>query len=87
MDSNINLSGVAVSGMPASFRAVKAGAPVASLVAPVVSYVLPQGHVLPQEHPAAPAAGAGWLAAAAISPQRERRTAAATGASVDRSPV
>ena len=71
MDVNINLSGVAVAGLASSFRAVAAPA-----------------HPL-QKLPAAHAAGAAWPAAAggAIAPQRNRRPAAATGASVDRSPV
>lgn len=73
MDSNIDFSGVAVAGMPSSVLAV----------AVAVSPVSPGG----RRHaaPAAPAAAA-WLAAAAIAPQHKRRPAAATGASVDRSP-
>lgn len=71
MDNNIEFSGVAVAGMPLSVLAVG------------VSPVAPEA----RRHaaPAAPAA-AGWPAAAAIAPQHKRRPAAATGASVDRSP-
>lgn len=75
MDNNIEFSGVAVAGMPLSVLAVG------------VSPVAPEA----RRHaaPAAPAA-AGWpaaaAAAAAIAPQHKRRPAAATGASVDRSP-
>lgn len=71
MDNNIEFSGVAVAGMPSSVLAVAAAA-----VSPAA-----YRHAAP----AAPAAAA-WLAAAAISPQHKRRPAAATGASVDRSP-
>jgi hypothetical protein len=72
MDNNIEFSGVAVAGMPSSVLAV------------AVSPVSPEA----RRH-AAPAAlaAAGWpAAAAAIAPQHKRRPAAATGASVDRSP-
>lgn len=73
MDNNIEFSGVAVAGMPLSVLAVG--------VSPVASEA--RRHAAP----AAPAA-AGWpaAAAAAIAPQHKRRPAAATGASVDRSP-
>ncbi len=71
MDNNIEFSGVAVAGMPSSVFAVAAAA-----VSPAARRYAA---------PAAPAAG--WLAAAAaIAPQHKRRPAAATGASVDRSP-
>ncbi|CRZ15545.1 hypothetical protein BN2156_02408 [Mycolicibacterium neworleansense] len=73
MDINIEFSGVAVAGMPLSVLAVSA------------AVVSPAAHRYAA--PAAPAA-AGWpaAAAAAIAPQHKRRPAAATGASVDRSP-
>lgn len=71
MDSNINFSGVAVAGMPSSVLAV------------AVSPASPGAH----RHAAPAAPAAAWLAAAAaIAPQHKRRPAAATGASVDRSP-
>ncbi|WP_231395856.1 hypothetical protein [Mycobacterium sp. URHD0025] len=70
MDSNIDFSGVAVAGMPSSVLAV------------AVSPVSPGG----RRHAAPAAPAAAWLAAAAIAPQHKRRPAAATGASVDRSP-
>ncbi|BBX35604.1 MAG: hypothetical protein E6Q55_23165 [Mycolicibacterium mageritense] len=71
MDSNINFSGVAVAVMPSYLRSVA-----------VAAHPLPK---LPTAH----ASGAAWpaAAAAAIAPQRKRRPAAATGASVDRSPI
>ncbi|BBX93851.1 hypothetical protein H5U98_21350 [Mycolicibacterium boenickei] len=71
MDNNIEFSGVAVAGMP-------------SVLAVAAAAVSPAVHRYAA--PAAPAAAAAWLAAAAISPQHKRRPAAATGASVDRSP-
>lgn len=71
MNDNIEFSGVAVAGMPLSVLAVSAAA------VPVVSRYAA---------PAAPAHAAAWPAAAAIAPQHKRRPAAATGASVDRSP-
>ncbi|MCV7284387.1 MULTISPECIES: hypothetical protein [Mycolicibacterium] len=76
MDINITFSGVAVAGMPASFRAVETVAKAA--------YFVPQRLA---EHPTAHAAGAGWPAAAAVAPQRKRRPAAANRASVDWSPL
>ena len=47
--------------------------------APALAYVQNAGCAVP-----AAAASAAWSAAAAITPQRKRRTATATGASVDR---
>lgn len=70
MISNIDFSGVAAAGMPSSALAVAV-----SPVAPVE-----------RRHAAPAAPAAAWSAAAAVSPQHKRRPAAATGASVDRSP-
>lgn len=72
MDNNIEFSGVAVAGMPSSVLAV------------AVAAVSPAARLYAAS--AAPAAGWPAAAAAAIAPQHKRRPAAATGASVDRSP-
>lgn len=72
MISNIDFSGVAAAGMPSSGLVVLAAA------------AFPAAHRYAV--PAAPAPAAVWPVAAAIAPQNKRRHAAATGASVERSP-
>lgn len=70
---NITISGVAAAGMPSSVLAVSA------------AVIVPAAHRYAA--PAAPAPAAAWPVAAAFAPQNKRRHAAATGASVDRSPL
>lgn len=79
MISYVNLSEVAVAGMPGFIPSV----------VPVAVSSAPMPHQTPVLTHAAHAAAAGWPAAAAIALQpKRRRTAAATAtsASVDRSP-
>lgn len=74
MISNFNLSEVAVAGMP-------------RFIPSVVSVAHAPAHLPSHTHAAHPVAAAAWPAAAAIALQpKRRRTAAATRASVDRSP-
>lgn len=78
MISNFNLSEVAVAGMPRF---------IPSVVSVAHAPALAPAHLPSHTHAAHPVAAAAWPAAAAIALQpKRRRTAAATRASVDRSP-